>query len=124
VGGAAAGKGWCPSRDYQRAITNFRIARDQHTVSGQKRRARSNPKATSTGCRQIVKVDGIQERLYRISVQVTINDGRWRYKQPFADGSKPVQYGLIAEEVAEVYPDLVAHSTDGQIVTVKYQVLD
>jgi hypothetical protein len=48
----------------------------------------------------------------------------YRYKQPFADGSKPVQYGLIAEEVAEVYPDLVAHSADGQIETVKYQVLD
>ncbi len=48
----------------------------------------------------------------------------YRYKQPFADGSKPVQYGLIAEEVAEVYPDLVAHSSDGQIETVKYQVLD
>ena len=26
--------------------------------------------------------------------------------------------------VAEVYPDLVAHSADGQIETVKYQVLD
>ncbi len=48
----------------------------------------------------------------------------YRYKQSFADGSKPVQYGLIAEEVAEVYPDLVAHSADGQIETVKYQVLD
>ena len=48
----------------------------------------------------------------------------YRYKQPFADGSKPIQYGLIAEEVAEVYPDLVAHSVDGQIETVKYQVLD
>jgi hypothetical protein len=48
----------------------------------------------------------------------------YRYKQPFADGSKPIQYGLIAEEVAEVYPDLVAHSADGQIETVKYQVLD
>jgi hypothetical protein len=47
-----------------------------------------------------------------------------RYQKPFADGSKPVQYGLIAEEVAEVYPDLVAHSADGQIETVKYQVLD
>ena len=32
--------------------------------------------------------------------------------------------GLIAEEVAEVYPDLVAHSADGKIETVKYQVLD
>jgi hypothetical protein len=48
----------------------------------------------------------------------------YRYKQPFADDSKPIQYGLIAEEVAEVYPDLVAHSADGQIETVKYQVLD
>lgn len=48
----------------------------------------------------------------------------FRYKNPFADGSKPIQYGLIAEEVAEVYPDLVAYSADGQIETVKYQVLD
>jgi hypothetical protein len=48
----------------------------------------------------------------------------FRYKKPFADGSQPVQYGLIAEEVAEVYPDLVARSADGRIETVKYQVLD
>lgn len=48
----------------------------------------------------------------------------FRYKEPFADGTKPVQFGLIAEEVAEVYPDLVAHSADGKIETVKYQVLD
>lgn len=48
----------------------------------------------------------------------------FRYKQPFGDGSKPIQYGLIAEEVDEIYPDLVAHSADGQIETVKYQVLD
>ena len=48
----------------------------------------------------------------------------FRYQKPFADGSKPIQYGLIAEEVAKVYPDLVARSADGQIETVKYQVLD
>lgn len=48
----------------------------------------------------------------------------FRYRQPFANGSKPVQYGLIAEEVAEVYPDMVARSADGEIETVKYQVLD
>jgi len=47
----------------------------------------------------------------------------FRYKKAFDDGSKPVQYGLIAEEVADVYPDLVARSADGQIETVKYQVL-
>jgi hypothetical protein len=48
----------------------------------------------------------------------------FRYKKPFDDGTKPIQYGLIAEEVAEVYPDLVARSADGQIETVKYQLLD
>ena len=35
-----------------------------------------------------------------------------------------MQYGLIAEEVAEVYPDMVVRSADGQVETVKYQVLD
>jgi hypothetical protein len=48
----------------------------------------------------------------------------FRYQKAFDDGSKPVQYGLIAEEVEEVYPDLVARSADGQVQTVKYQVLD
>ena len=48
----------------------------------------------------------------------------FRYQRPFADGSKPIQYGLIAEEVTDVYPDLVPHSADEQIETVKYQALD
>lgn len=47
----------------------------------------------------------------------------FRYKQSFGDGSKPIQYGLIAEEVEKVYPELVVHSADGQIESVKYQVL-
>ncbi len=47
----------------------------------------------------------------------------YRYKQPYADGSKPIDYGLIAEEVAEVYPDLVVKGPDGQIQTVQYQKL-
>ena len=47
----------------------------------------------------------------------------YRYKEAYADGSKPVDYGLIAEEVAEVYPDLVVKNADGQIQTVQYQKL-
>jgi hypothetical protein len=47
----------------------------------------------------------------------------YRYKQPYADGSKPIDYGLIAEEVAEVYPDLVVKNAAGQIQTVQYQKL-
>jgi len=39
------------------------------------------------------------------------------------DESKSKQYGLIAEEVNEVMPDLVAHDQTGQIETVKYHLL-
>lgn len=48
---------------------------------------------------------------------------QFRYKTPFSDGSAPVQYGLIAEEVEEVLPELVSRSADGQIETVQYHVL-
>ena len=47
----------------------------------------------------------------------------YRYKEAFADGSRPVDYGLIAEEVAQIYPDLVVRSADGEIQTVQYQKL-
>ena len=47
----------------------------------------------------------------------------FRYKKAYSDGSKPLDYGLIAEEVAEVYPDLVVRGADGQIETVQYQKL-
>jgi hypothetical protein len=47
----------------------------------------------------------------------------FRYKRPYEDGSKPVDYGLIAEEVAAVYPDLVVKGADGQAETVQYQKL-
>ena len=47
----------------------------------------------------------------------------FRYKQASADGSKPRQYGLIAEEVAEVYPDLVVYNADGEVEAVQYRKL-
>ena len=47
----------------------------------------------------------------------------FRYKQASADGTKPIQYGLIAEEVADVYPDLVVYDKDGQVQTVQYHKL-
>lgn len=46
------------------------------------------------------------------------------YKNPTDDGKKPLQYGLIAEEVAQVYPDLVVYGKDGRVETVQYQKLD
>ena len=47
----------------------------------------------------------------------------FHYKQAEQDGSKPLQYGLIAEEVAEVMPDLVVYNEDGTPESVAYQVL-
>ncbi len=47
----------------------------------------------------------------------------YRYKEAYADGSRPLDYGLIAEEVAEIYPDLVARQADGTIETVQYHKL-
>ena len=44
----------------------------------------------------------------------------FRYK---ADESATEQYGLIAEEVSEVYPELVATNAEGQVQTVNYQAL-
>jgi hypothetical protein len=47
----------------------------------------------------------------------------FHYKSDQRPSGRTLQYGLIAEEVAEVYPGLVAHSADGQIETVMYQFL-
>ena len=48
---------------------------------------------------------------------------QFRYRQAFADGSTPIQFGLIAEEVQDVLPELVATDTDGNPASVKYHVL-
>jgi hypothetical protein len=47
----------------------------------------------------------------------------FHYKADKSPSGRTLQYGLIAEEVAEVYPGLVARSADGQIETVMYQFL-
>ncbi len=47
----------------------------------------------------------------------------FHYKTDRNASGRTLQYGLIAEEVAVVYPGLVAHSADGQVETVMYQFL-
>jgi hypothetical protein len=47
----------------------------------------------------------------------------FRYITRAAEGDTAREYGLIAEEVAEVYPDLVVRGADGRIETVQYQKL-
>jgi hypothetical protein len=47
----------------------------------------------------------------------------FRYRQADEKGEKPIQYGLVAEEVAETLPELVVHDAAGRPSTVAYQVL-
>jgi hypothetical protein len=48
----------------------------------------------------------------------------FRYTQAYRDGAKPMQYGLIAEEVADVFPELAVRRADGQVETVHYETLN
>ncbi|MEP7117781.1 MAG: tail fiber domain-containing protein [Acidobacteriota bacterium] len=45
------------------------------------------------------------------------------YKPEFGGDGREIQYGLIAEEVATVMPELVSRNSDGEIQTVKYHLL-
>ncbi|MDR3746618.1 MAG: tail fiber domain-containing protein [Acidobacteriota bacterium] len=45
------------------------------------------------------------------------------YKPEYDKGERTLQYGLIAEEVAKVYPELLANDKDGKPYTVRYQYL-
>jgi hypothetical protein len=47
----------------------------------------------------------------------------FRYK-PEIDPTGLTQYGLIAEEVADVYPDLVVYDRDGEPETVRYHLVN
>ncbi len=47
----------------------------------------------------------------------------FRCKAGPATGSRSIEYGLIAEEVAEIYPELVVLDKDGQPAGVRYHVL-
>jgi hypothetical protein len=47
----------------------------------------------------------------------------FHYKAEQVSGPRPIEYGLIAEEVAEIYPELVVLDKDGQPTGVRYHVL-
>jgi Chaperone of endosialidase len=48
---------------------------------------------------------------------------RFRYQPQHDDPSRPVQYGLVAEEVAAVFPELVYPGPDGAPYSVRYHLL-
>jgi hypothetical protein len=65
----------------------------------------------------IAPMGSASEKIYRLR-PVT-----FRYKNPDEQGRKPVQYGLIAEEVAKIMPELVVYDAQGKPLTVAYQTI-
>jgi hypothetical protein len=47
----------------------------------------------------------------------------FRHKKELGAGCTP-QFGLVAEEVAKVNPDLVIRDADGQVCTVRYEAVN
>jgi hypothetical protein len=47
----------------------------------------------------------------------------YHYKEGYGDGGKQLQYGLIAEEVAEVFPEIVEINDEGVVEGVRYGML-
>jgi hypothetical protein len=47
----------------------------------------------------------------------------FRYREEVISGPKPIEFGLIAEEVAEVLPELVSFDAEGRPYAVKYRFL-
>ena len=66
---------------------------------------------------EITDMGDLSERL------MSLRPVTFRYRRPYTNGDKPVQFGLIAEEVAEVFPELAVRNAQGQPETVKYQDL-
>jgi hypothetical protein len=48
----------------------------------------------------------------------------FRYAKPYANGVKPIQFGLVAEEVAQAFPELAVRGADGSVETVHYETLN
>ena len=67
--------------------------------------------------------DNITDMNAASSALMNLRPVTFHYKTDQHPSGRTLQYGLIAEEVAEVYPGLIVHSADGEIDAVAYQHL-
>ena len=65
----------------------------------------------------IQPMDRASEALY------ALNPVSFRYNKEY-DATQTLAFGLIAEEVAEVYPDLVGRNPEGQPESVRYEQIN
>ncbi len=69
--------------------------------------------------KEIADMGDLTERLLELRPVVF----RYKQEQRVESGEVPLEYGLIAEEVAEIFPDLAVYDEEGQPFTVKYHLL-
>jgi hypothetical protein len=67
--------------------------------------------------RDIRPLDSMSEKL------MALRPVSFRYKRSYVHGPSALQFGLIAEQVAKVYPNLVVYGRDGKPSAVAYQEL-
>ncbi len=67
--------------------------------------------------------DGIHDMAEASTNLMRLRPVTFHYKEAYDAGDGQLQYGLIAEEVADVFPDLVVYNEDGTPETVKYHLL-
>lgn len=74
----------------------------------------------SSSARYKEEIEDLGETSARIQA---LRPVKFRYSKPYDNGEKPIQFGLIAEEVAAAFPELAVYNDEGQPETVKYQDL-
>src|SRR5262249_15995448 len=79
---------------------------------------RLGTQAPSSSCRYKKEIKPMAEVTEAI---LQLKPVTFRYK---ADDKSTPQFGLVAEEVAKVNPDLVVRDDDGEIYTVRYEAVN
>lgn len=141
--GFEAGKNWITG-NFNIAIANSGVLGEERTIrigqqAIQKRTFIAGIRGTNMSRGQVVVVNAqgqlgvrMSSRRYKQDIQpmgdasdtlLKLRPVTFRYKQAEQDGSRPLQYGLIAEEVAETMPELAIYNTAGQPESVAYQEL-
>jgi hypothetical protein len=143
--GFEAGQNLSPENNFNILIGNQGMASDDHTIRigdvqtstyiagifGNSLSGASTVVISSNG--QLgVQLEALSSRRYKEDIQdmgdaskglLSLRPVTFHYKKPDSDGSKPLEYGLIAEEVADLYPELVVRGAGGQVESVQYQKL-
>ncbi len=142
--GAQAGTGWQTSEGQNIAIGNAGVVSESQTTrlgDLQTRAFIAGIRGITTGAADATAVvidsngqlgtvsssirhkEDVQDLAISAGDLLSLRSVSFRYQRPYEGGSKPIQYGLIAEEVAEVLPELVVYDQSGKPETVKYRVL-